>query len=101
VESDGCRWRFVLGQLGEPTAEDCGHCDNCLAADRRPDRAAEAEPADPDDRFPPGAEVRHAEWGEGTVVSCGGDTVTVLFRDEGYRNLSAALLVEHGLLEVR
>ena len=96
VETQGCRWRFVLGQLGEPTTADCGHCDNCLAGDVAP-------PAADDQRapFPAGSEVHHAEWGAGRVVGTEGDTLTVLFETEGYRNLSAELVVERDLLRLR
>jgi ATP-dependent DNA helicase RecQ len=99
VETQGCRWRFVLGQLGEPTTRDCGHCDNC-------DNCASGLPsapaaADEDAPFPAGSEVRHAEWGDGRVVGTEGDVLTVLFETEGYRNLSAELVVEHELLQLR
>ena len=99
VETQGCRWRFVLGQLGEPTTTDCGHCDNCRA-ERSAPVAAIVRPEDPGP-FPAGSEVHHAEWGDGTVVGVEGDTITVLFETEGYRNLSIELIVQHGLLQLR
>jgi ATP-dependent DNA helicase RecQ len=30
--TDGCRLRFLREQLDDPTAEDCGRCDNCTGA---------------------------------------------------------------------
>ena len=91
----GCRWRFLLGQLGEPTGQDCGHCDNCL------DGVGSAAPPSPEvEGFPLGATVRHAEWGDGRVVAHEGDTLTVLFEGEGYRNLAGSLVADRDLLEV-
>ncbi|MFC1262537.1 MULTISPECIES: DUF3553 domain-containing protein [Streptomyces] len=41
-----------------------------------------------DRRYPVGTQVRHAEWGDGTVLSEDGDRITVLFDEAGYRTLS-------------
>ncbi|MGW4276671.1 DUF3553 domain-containing protein [Streptomyces seoulensis] len=35
-----------------------------------------------------GAEVRHGQWGAGTVLSEDGDRITVLFDEAGYHTLS-------------
>jgi ATP-dependent DNA helicase RecQ len=91
LETDQCRWRMILGYFGEPTEEDCGHCDNCDARTATPVPAADAP-------FPLGARVVHTTFGSGEVVSYDGDTMTLLFEDAGYRNLSVALVVENDLL---
>lgn len=97
LSARGCRWRFLLGQLGEPTDRDCGHCDNCLAGDRDGTGGA----ASPEvGAFPLGSTVRHGEWGDGLVVGHEGDTLTVLFEGEGYRNLAGSLVADRDLLEV-
>ncbi len=104
VETQGCRWRFVLGQLGEPTTQDCGHCDNCAGGAESPASSGptgSSGSSEDEGPFPAGREGRHAEWGDGRVVGVDGDTLTVLFETEGYRNLSVDLVVEHDLLQLR
>ncbi|MYW21498.1 DUF3553 domain-containing protein, partial [Streptomyces sp. SID2955] len=44
--------------------------------------------------YPSGTEVRHEQWGEGTVLSEEPDRVTVLFTEAGYRTLSLEALAE-------
>jgi ATP-dependent DNA helicase RecQ len=44
--------------------------------------------------------VRHAEWGDGRVMSVEDDRITVFFESEGYRVLSIAAVTEHDLLTV-
>jgi ATP-dependent DNA helicase RecQ len=93
LETDQCRWRTILGYFGQPSAENCGHCDNC---DRGvPEGDAGGEPA----LFPLGTRVAHARFGTGEVVAHRDDTLTVLFDDAGYRSLSVDLVREGNLLE--
>jgi ATP-dependent DNA helicase RecQ len=93
LETGQCRWRTILGYFGEPSTENCGHCDNCDAG------VATADTADHDDQlFPLGARVAHATFGAGEVVAYEDGTITVLFDDAGYRNLSVELVRENRLL---
>jgi ATP-dependent DNA helicase RecQ len=92
LETDQCRWRTILGYFGEPSADNCGHCDNCDAGVATAGRAGHDEP------FPLGARVLHASFGAGEVVAYEADTMTVLFDDAGYRNLSVDLVRENQLL---
>jgi len=93
LETEQCRWRTILGYFGEPSAENCGHCDNCDAG------VADAGTAGQHDHlFPLGARVAHATFGAGEVVAYEDDTMTVLFDDAGYRNLSVELVRENQLL---
>jgi ATP-dependent DNA helicase RecQ len=92
LETEQCRWRAILGYFGEPSAENCGHCDRC-------DAGAPADTAGHhDELFPLGTRVVHATFGAGEVVTYEGGTITVLFDDAGYRNLSVDLVRENQLL---
>jgi ATP-dependent DNA helicase RecQ len=93
LETEQCRWRTILGYFGEPSAENCGHCDNCDAGVATADTAG-----DHAELFPLGARVVHATFGAGEVVACQDGTLTVLFDDAGYRNLSVDLVRENQLL---
>jgi hypothetical protein len=93
LETGQCRWRTVLAYFGEPTAENCGHCDNCDAGVATADT-----PGDHDELFPLGARVAHATFGTGDVVACEDGTITVLFDNAGYRTLSVELVRENQLL---
>ncbi|MCZ9344858.1 DUF3553 domain-containing protein, partial [Streptomyces sp. TRM76130] len=76
---------------GEAYEPPCGNCDRCDAQDAAgaPDPAEAHRPAHPTvSRYPVGTEVRHAQWGDGTVLSEDGDRITVLFDQAGYRTLS-------------
>ncbi|MEU5091644.1 RecQ family ATP-dependent DNA helicase [Streptomyces sp. NPDC021356] len=100
AETTGCRRRFLLGYFGEEYVPPCGNCDRC-----EEDRSGQedTEPAAHPDAasYPVGSEVRHKEWGEGTVLSQDPDRITVLFDQAGYHTLSlAALAGRHGLLTV-
>ena len=92
--TDRCRWRLILGYFGQPSDEDCGHCDNCRSGATGPSDAD----ADADSEFALGRRVRHATFGAGEVISVDGDTITVLFGDAGYRTLSVELVRSAGLL---
>jgi ATP-dependent DNA helicase RecQ len=95
LESGACRWQTILGYFGEPTADNCGHCDNCRSSAASDDGAAGDDENRP---WPLASRVRHPRWGVGQVIGYEGDTVTVLFTDGGYRTLSVALVTENNLL---
>jgi ATP-dependent DNA helicase RecQ len=93
LETDQCRWRTILGYFGQPSDENCGHCDNC-------DRGIPGADTDRDTvLFPLGTRVSHTSFGAGEIVAYEDDTITVLFDDAGYRNLSVELVREGNLLE--
>jgi ATP-dependent DNA helicase RecQ len=93
LETDQCRWRTILGYFGQPSDEDCGHCDNCDR--RRDDDGGDGEADLP---FPLGARVMHGTFGAGEVVGYEDDTMTVLFDDAGYRTLGVDLVRSKNLL---
>jgi ATP-dependent DNA helicase RecQ len=93
LETEQCRWRTILGYFGEPSAENCGHCDNCEAG-----VAAVDTPRHHDESFPLGARVIHATFGAGEVVAAENGTITVPFDEAGYRTLSVDLVRENQLL---
>ncbi|HEY0398530.1 MAG TPA: RecQ family ATP-dependent DNA helicase [Acidimicrobiia bacterium] len=94
LDTDQCRWRTILGYFGQPSEENCGRCDNCDAG-----RAAPPEPDGHEHPFPLGGRVVHATFGAGEVVAYEADTMTVLFDDAGYRNLSVELVLANNLLQ--
>ena len=101
AETRGCRRIHLLGYFGETLETPCGNCDNCLSGAAYEVAQQESESAPPESSdFPVGAEVVHAEWGEGTVMELSGDTVTVFFGDRGYRTLSLELVRERDLLRL-
>ncbi|MEV1206680.1 DUF3553 domain-containing protein, partial [Microbispora rosea] len=91
AETTGCRRRFLLEYFGEPYERSCGDCDTCRSGTATP-------PETGDGRFPMHANVRHAEWGHGIVMSREQDRITVLFDSVGYKTLALGLVDE--LLEV-
>jgi ATP-dependent DNA helicase RecQ len=93
AEHDGCRRQFILSYFGEDYESPCGNCDNC--------DAGRGESSTADVRFPIGARVAHAEWGEGAVQRYDGGQMTVLFDSVGYKTLSVELVVERDLLTLR
>ncbi len=95
LASSDCRWRIILGYLGQPTDERCGNCDNC-GEGRAGDHAGVAGAGAR--AFALGSRVVHQSWGEGQVIGYEDDTVTVLFDEGGYRTLSVELVDENGLL---
>jgi ATP-dependent DNA helicase RecQ len=91
AETTDCRRRLLLGYFGEQHPERCGRCDNCDAG-RSTEVSATAAEAEQET-------VRHAEFGEGVVMSAEDDRITVLFAEHGYKTLSLAAVREHDLLE--
>ncbi|GAA4191615.1 RecQ family ATP-dependent DNA helicase [Microbispora amethystogenes] len=91
AETTGCRRRFLLEYFGEPYERACGDCDTCRSG-------TAAAPAAGDGPFPMHANVRHAEWGHGIVMSREQDRITVLFDSVGYKTLALGVVDE--LLEV-
>jgi len=93
AETDRCRADYLLAYFGEEASDLCGKCDNCVAG------TALAPAPETGAAFPLASEVRHPEFGEGTVTDIEEDRITVLFEDVGYKTLSLELVEEQGLLE--
>ncbi|MDI2099331.1 RecQ family ATP-dependent DNA helicase [Ruicaihuangia caeni] len=104
AETRACRRHVLLAYFGEESQELCGKCDNCesgVAAEAAADAADRASgEADRAARFSPATNVRHTQWGSGTVMSVEDDRITVFFETEGYRVLSLAAIEEGDLLTV-
>ncbi|CAL9360940.1 RecQ family ATP-dependent DNA helicase [Streptomyces sp. Tu 3180] len=101
AETQSCRRQYLLGYFGEQLDRPCGRCDLCRRDRDGRTGTTRREPArTPGDRVPyePNDRVRHAEWGEGTVMRIEEDRVVVLFEQVGYKTLSLAAVAEHGLL---
>ena len=92
AETRGCRSQVLLAYFGENERRRCGHCDNCGSP---APAAAGPPPARP---FPVHGQVRHAQWGAGTVVGYQASTMTVLFDTVGYKTLSVPVVVGQRLL---
>jgi ATP-dependent DNA helicase RecQ len=95
AEASGCRVVPLLTYFGEQMRGSCGHCDNCAVAPA----TAETDAAPMSlDLFPLHDEVRHQEWGLGTVLGYDDDRMTVLFEAVGYKTLSVSVVRENDLL---
>lgn len=88
AETRGCRRQFVLGYFGEELPEPCGNCDSCQEGTAAP--VAQV----PDDEFTLHAEIEHAEWGTGTVMSAEADRFTAFFPEHGYKTLAREIATE-------
>ncbi len=95
AESAGCRVVPLLTYFGEQLRRPCGHCDNCVGGSAS---GMAADLFDADSPFPLHAEVRHREWGVGTVLGYDDDRMTVLFDAVGYKTLSVAVVRDNDLL---
>jgi len=97
AETTECRARFILRYFGEPDAESCGRCDNCVAGPRRVEIASTGTTPTPDVApvsWEKGARVEHATFGPGTIqnaVSRDG-SVTVSFDRGGTKTLDPGWL---------
>ncbi|MFJ3442206.1 RecQ family ATP-dependent DNA helicase [Streptomyces sp. NPDC086081] len=100
AETTGCRRRFLLGYFGEDHPGRCGNCDLCDA--QRDEDGPEERPVHPAAaHYPVGTEVRHEQWGDGTVLSEDQDRITVFFGRAGYRTLALeAVAAQDDLLSV-
>ena len=90
AETTGCRGQALLACFGEHLTRPCGHCDRCVAG--------AVEVARVDGPFPVHSTVRHATWGEGTVLRYEDDRMVVLFDEVGYKTLSVDVVQREGLL---
>jgi len=90
AETAGCRGQALLACFGEHLHHPCGHCDRCAAG--------KAEVAPVSGPFPVHSTVRHATWGQGTVLRYEEDRMVVLFDDVGYKTLSVEVVQREGLL---
>lgn len=88
AEHTGCGRSFLLSYFGQDYRGPCENCDNDLA---------HAETARGDVPFAVGMRVVSEHWGEGTVQRYDGDQMTVLFDEQGYRDLLLPLVLERGL----
>ncbi|MEU3852849.1 RecQ family ATP-dependent DNA helicase [Streptomyces sp. NPDC029554] len=94
AETTGCRRRFLLGYFGEDHPGRCGNCDLCDG--RQEEDGSEERPVHPAAAdYPVGTEVRHEQWGEGTVLSEDQDRITVFFGQAGYRTLALEAVAGH------
>jgi ATP-dependent DNA helicase RecQ len=91
AEHDGCRRAFLLGYFGEAYEPPCGNCDGDEESAAPAPRQAAG--------FAVGDRARHPQWGEGTVQRVQEDRLTIVFDTVGYKELLAADVEEHGLLE--
>ncbi|HET7813108.1 MAG TPA: ATP-dependent DNA helicase RecQ [Candidatus Baltobacteraceae bacterium] len=97
AETDACRRRFILNYFGEDyERSNCGACDNCLRAARKPaPRPAAAAAKVTRGEMPSISGYRisdvvfHPKFGQGTVERAEKDLVTVLFPSVGYKTLLA------------
>ncbi len=120
AESTTCRRQILREYFGEPIGGPCHNCDNCInrfkagsseVASSVLERSGatcietthgtifttspETLPqlfAVADSTFAPGAVVRHAQFGQGTVKAVEGDTLTVHFRDTGVHRLKSSFV---------
>jgi ATP-dependent DNA helicase RecQ len=91
AETIRCRRQFLLGYFGERLPEPCGNCDTCEAGTAYQQHDAAAS-------FAQNADVEHAQWGHGVIMSIEQDRVTVLFDEVGYKTLSLDAVAKHHLL---
>jgi ATP-dependent DNA helicase RecQ len=97
AETRRCRRQVLLGYFGQEPPAPCGNCDTCADGSAYEDDESEDAPAAQD--FAVDDEVRHVQWGPGTVMSVEDDRLTVFFESEGYKVLSLELVRENGVLQ--
>ena len=81
AETVGCRRQFLLGYFGEEFDPPCGACDQCASG------AVDDADADADLPWRANDRVTHESWGDGVVMRCEPDRVTVLFDTVGYKTM--------------
>ncbi|MCM0638565.1 RecQ family ATP-dependent DNA helicase [Cellulomonas wangsupingiae] len=91
TDTTDCRRRLLLELLGEERTEPCGRCDSCDAG---------TSLAVAPQRVRPGQEVRHREFGPGTVSVVEPERVTVLFEERGYVTLDTQIALDSELLSL-
>ena len=82
AETPGCRRQFLLAYFGESYDDACGNCDRCADGS-----AGEATGAEAIGAWRVNDRVTHDTWGDGVVMRCEADRVTVLFEQVGYKTL--------------
>lgn len=106
AETTFCRTRVLREYFGEPSGKDCGHCDNCRAAAKRPEQSAGVEHRPGAERAPVAAagkqtvrlprpsrlfhigdRVRHQRFGTGQVIEISGQNLTVDFGHTGCKRI--------------
>jgi Protein of unknown function (DUF3553) len=81
----------ALQYFGQTALELCGRCDNCDAGRSSvTDRSEQALPA--------GRRVDRTDWGTGTVLASDAERITVLFDQNGYKELAASVAIGQGRL---
>ncbi len=95
AETRDCRRRVLLSYFGDELDEPCGRCDTCRAGTASVHEEEQDAATAP---FPSGSTVRHAAWGEGSVVEVDPDRLTVFFPSEGYKVLALDVVQEGDLL---
>ena len=99
-ESLNCRMQYLRDYFGEPSGDNCHHCDNCKhparevrtivpAQETTAAAAAENEPAA---GFLPGRPVAHRSFGRGEVICADGEQVVVAFARHGQKRILASKL---------
>jgi ATP-dependent DNA helicase RecQ len=92
AETTRCRADFLVAYFGEELSKPCGMCDNCLSG-------VSSHTTSDDATFSLHSQVRHGEFGDGTVTDLETDRITVLFDDAGYKTLSLELVRSQSLLQ--
>ncbi|HKU67806.1 MAG TPA: ATP-dependent DNA helicase RecQ [Candidatus Baltobacteraceae bacterium] len=92
AETTSCRRKFILNYFGEDYENvNCGACDNCLRAAKKPARTlVRGEAAQALSGYRIADIVFHPKFGQGTVERAEKDLVTVLFPSVGYKTLLAS-----------
>ena len=93
-----CRRSFILDYFGQPDAEPCGVCDNCVTGKSTESREKRKE-ADNSLPFRLGSIVDHRSLGRGQVQRYEGDKVVVLFESAGLKSIVVDFAIKNGLMK--